>query len=433
MAEAVKKEKKRHIVRKQNVGPSFKFFVRFLSVLSSLLIIVLLFTLVGQFNPGQTISYLFNGAFGNNTNFNQTLLNMMMMLVLALGLAPTFRMKYWNTGALGQALIGNLCSSLIVFYLGKYIPNNFLLLTLALAAAMVGGAIWGIIPGIFKAKLKANETLFTLMMNYVAIQLVLIFIEIMKQGAKSLAAFTTGAFDNLLGMRYGWVFLITLLVAIFVFIYLKFSKHGYELAVLGESENTAKYAGIDTLKVTIRTAALSGAICAICGFIYTGTSNNLNIASDGGYGFTSIIITWTSHFSILAMAIVSFIIAFLKKGADGVKNKASDRMNDYASYIAIGIFLFLIIGCEFFLNYKFAANSKFAQKQEARKAKLRQDYPKLMKFFDDVHNWFKNTFSSVDYFLINLKRIVFGFIGKCYRAIKNFFKRIFTCKNKEVE
>ena len=178
IATNVKKEPRYHLSRKQNTSGGFKFSVRFLAVLISFIFVIVVFSLIGKFSPGATISYMFEGNYGTTQNTDQTLLNIFMLFVLALALAPAFKMKYWNTGALGQALIGNACAGIVIYKLGPYIGSNFLLLFIAFLFAIIGGAIWGIIPGIFKAKFNSNETLFTLMMNYVAIQIVKIVIEL---------------------------------------------------------------------------------------------------------------------------------------------------------------------------------------------------------------------------------------------------------------
>lgn len=432
MSEAkLKKEPRYHLARKQVSTPAFKFGVRFLATLIAFAIVIVVFSLIGKFNIGETITYMNNGNFGSVQNSNQTFLNIMMLFVLALGLAPAFKMKYWNTGALGQALIGNVCAGLVIYKLGPYISSNFLLLVVALIAAIIGGAIWGIIPGFFKAKFNANETLFTLMMNYVAIQIVKIVIELLKQGAQRLTPSLYGKFDYIGSSQYGWVLVVTLIVALFVFIYLKYTKHGFEIAVLGESPNTAKYAGINTTAVIIRTAAISGALCAICGFIYTGATQTLSIDSDGGFGFTSIIVTWSSHFSVLAMAVISFLIIFLKMGSDGVKNKASEYMNGYASYIAVGIFLFFLIGCEFFLNYKFVPNSELAKKQEEKRAALRSKHPKFYAWFDAFKVFTSNFFGAIFNFFSKVKNAIGGFFEKVFGAIRDFFGRIFKKKGEQ--
>ena len=423
-----KKEPRYHLARKQNPNIAFKFGVRFLAVLISFFIVFIVFSLIGKFSLGTTISYMFVGTFGNVQNNDQTVLNITMLLVLALALAPAFKMKYWNTGALGQALIGNVCSAVVVYKLGPFIPNTFALLLIALIAAILGGAIWGIIPGIFKAKLNANETLFTLMMNYVAIQIVNIVIEALKNGAQSLEPSPYGRFDFIGSFKYGWPVIIVAFVAVFVFIYLRYTKHGYEIAVLGESPNTAKYAGINTTAVIIRTAAISGALCAICGFLTTGTTTSLSTGADGGFGFTSIIVTWSSHFSIIAMAVISFLIVFLQQGSNGVKNKASEYMNGYASYIAVGIFLFFLIGCEFFLNYKFVPNSELAKKQEEKRKMLHEKHPGFYAWFDPFKTNLSNFFMKISNWIMKVKNAVHNFIDKIILSIKYFFKKLFKKK-----
>ena len=136
-----------------------------------------------------------------------------------------------------------------------------------------------------------------------------------------------------------------------LYLYMRFSKHGYEIAVVGESENTARYAGINVSRVILRTMAISGAICGLAGFvIVSGCSHTISTSTAGGRGFTSIIVSWLSKFNPFMMILVSFFLVFMEKGAMEIATQF--KLNESASDVITGIILFFILGCEFFCNYR---------------------------------------------------------------------------------
>ena len=284
------------------------------------------------------------------------------LLLLAVALAPAFKMKFWNIGAEGQVLMGALAAAACMFYFGKTRMPNWLLLILMFAASLFFGILWAIIPAIFKAAWNTNETLFTLMMNYVAMQLIQVCVSIWAPNGSGVMGHINpdtykGWLPDVFGQKYliNIVF-VTLLTGI-LFVYLTFSKHGYEISVVGESENTARYIGIKVKKVILRTMALSGMICGFAGFLLVAGENH-TITKDlaGGMGFTAIMVAWLAKFNTFVMILISLLLVFLEAGAGQI---ASDyNLNEYASKIIIGIILFFILGSEFFINYRLVFRRK---------------------------------------------------------------------------
>ena len=153
------------------------------------------------------------------------------------------------------------------------------------------------------------------------------------------------------GLDFGLNVIIVMALTIGMFLYLKYSKHGYEIAVLGESERTARYAGIKPSRVFIRTMAISGAICGLAGFIaVAGASHTISTSTAGGRGFTAIIVAWLAKFNTFVMLLISFLLVFLQKGA--IEIASQFKLNDFASNVITGIILFCIIASEFFINYR---------------------------------------------------------------------------------
>ena len=224
-------------------------------------------------------------------------------------------------------------------------------------AALVAGGIWGLLPAFFKAKWNTNETLFTLMMNYVATQLVAYFIIVWEspKGSGKVGIINQSTEAGWLPQIGGYKYLLTILVVavltVLVYVYLNYSKHGYEISVVGESERTARYVGIKVGKVIVRTMLLSGALCGIAGFLaVSGASHTISTSTAGGRGFTAIIVSWLSKFNTFSMILVSFFLVFMQKGAGQIASQFN--LNENASDIITGIILFFILGCEFFINYK---------------------------------------------------------------------------------
>ena len=345
-----------HIV-KRDALPWYKSLgIRFVAILLALILCGIITTITTGINPLQVYQSIILGAFGSVRKTWVTFQNIAILLLIALALTPAFKMKFWNIGAEGQILIGGACSAAVMIYAGDKMSPILLLIVMFIASA-IGGMIWGMIPAVFKAYWNTNETLFTLMLNYVAMQVVtycIVFWENPK-GSNTVGiinqATKGGWLPELFGQKYGWNVVIVLILTVGMFIYLKYCKQGYEIAVVGESENTARYAGIQVKKVIIRTMAISGAICGIAGFvIVSGASHTISTATAGGRGFTAIIVAWLSKFNTFIMVAVSFGIVFMNQGA--VQIATQYGLNENASNVLLGIILFFLIGAEFFINYR---------------------------------------------------------------------------------
>ena len=307
-------------------------------------------------NPIKVYTAMFEGNFGSDRRTWVFLRDMVMLLCIGIGLAPAFKMRFWNIGAEGQILIGGIATAAVMIYGGATMPT-WALLVLAIVASSVAGAIWGGIPAAFKARYGTNETLFTLMMNYVAIQLTSFFVAVWENpyGSNTVGVINqqtqAGWFPPVLGQKYLLNIIIVLVLTVAMFIYLRYAKHGYEIAVVGESEKTARYIGINVSRVILRTMMLSGAICGLAGFIaVAGSSHTISTSTAGGSGFTAIIVAWLAKFNTFAMILVAGLLVFLEKGA--IQIASQYNLNDYASQMITGIILFFILGSEFFTHYR---------------------------------------------------------------------------------
>lgn len=296
---------------------------------------------------------LLEGALGKPSAIRQTVKVAIPLLGCALAIAPCFKMRFWNIGAEGQITAGATAASYFALFWADRLPGPSLILVMALAG-MVGGGLWALVPAFFKAKWGTNETLFTLMMNYIIIGFVKWLQggpwEKLPRGSQQIGQFVAHAqMPKVLGVYCGWI--IVLALTVLMFVYMKYTKHGYEIAVVGESENTARYAGMNVGKVIMRTMFLSGAISGLVGFmLVSGANGTLYDGVAAGVGFTAITVAWLSQLNPFGMVAVTALLAVLEKGADTLQT----RMGVPASIsdIMTGLVLFVMLGCEFFINYR---------------------------------------------------------------------------------
>ena len=349
-------------VAKRDGMPLYQnILIRAVAIVLAMLLVVLFVHFTAGISAGTTISYMWEGVFGNSIYLRDTVFYTAKLLCIAVALAPAFKMRFWNCGAEGQVLAGGLATAVVMVYCGNL--SAPLLYLVMFISALALAAIWGILPAVFKAKMGVNETLFTLMMNYVAIKLVDFFYNKWKGSASSLGKLNKGTkagyLPDLFGSENSWLLLAVVILTIAVYFYLSKTKHGYEIAVVGESQRTAEYAGINVKTVTIRTMMISGIICGICGFM-TVAGHDHSISSSttaGGYGFTAIIVAWLAKFNTGFMVLISLFVIFLERGTSHIADKCSG-FDASASKIVIGLVLFFVIGSEFFINYKINLRSK---------------------------------------------------------------------------
>lgn len=368
------KEIKEPLVRisKRESIPQWKaWLIRAIAFALSLVVCGVVIYAIVKLNPVKVYASLWGGAFSSGRRAWYTIRDAMMLLCIGVGLAPAFKMRFWNIGAEGQILVGGIVTAACMIYLGGKVPTPLLLVVMAVVS-IAAGAVWGLAPAVFKARWGTNETLFTLMLNYIAIQLTSYFVALWENpyGSNSVGVINQktqfGWFPALFGQQYALNVIIVLVLTIGMFCYLRYSKHGYEIAVVGESERTAKYVGIKVKKVIIRTMLLSGGICGLSGFIaVAGSGHTISTDTAGGRGFTAIIVAWLAKFNTFAMILISFLLVILQKGAIQI---ASDYgLNEYASEMITGIILFFILGCEFFISYNVKFRRRARKQKEAAK------------------------------------------------------------------
>ena len=334
------------LAKRDAMDPKKVWAIRVGSIVVALILGMIPILMAGK-NPFQSYGIMISGALSKPGYIRQTVKKAIPLLGCALAIAPCFKMKFWNIGAEGQITMGAIFASFIAIKLAPVVQSRFVVVSLMMIAGIIGGAIWAFIPGFFKAKYNTNETLFTLMMNYIAIGIVR-WLQggpwEGRPGTQIIPMFPDNALlPRVFGIYCGWIIVLVLVVLVHIYI--------------GDSLNTARYAGMNVGWVMMRTMLLSGAICGIVGWmLVSGANGTLNSDVAGGVGFTSITVAWLSQLNSFAMIVIASILAIIDKGSATLQTKLSVPAS--VAEIVSGILLFCMLGCEFFINYKLIFRGK---------------------------------------------------------------------------
>ncbi len=347
-----------HIEKRANLPTWKAWAIRGGALLVGLVVSCILSGLFLGGNPFAFFASVFSGAFGTSTRINTLLKEMSLLLCVALAVVPAFKMRFWNLGANGQILVGCIATTACMVYLNGKVPPVLLYL-LMFVSALAAGMLWAVLPAIFKALWKTNESLFTLMMNYIAEGLVAFFLTIWAtDGSGTLPPIRDAMIPKIAGEDFVLPLIVAVLLTVGMSVYMKYTKHGYEISVVGESENTARYVGINVKKVVIRTLIVSGAICGLVGMLLSGAINgNVSKTMHDGMGFTAIMVAWLAKFNPVVMVIMSFAVIFVDRGAAFASRQLGVTNSAFPS-IVTGIIFFFVIACEFFVEYKVKFRSK---------------------------------------------------------------------------
>ena len=350
-----KKQSLFHIAKRDTLPWYKSFAIRGCAILLALVVCAVVTMLLTGENPVNIFATIFKGAFGSARKSWVTFQNLAVLLGISLAVTPAFKMRFWNIGAEGQVLIGGLATAACMICLADKLSNGMVIVCMIIAS-LLAGAIWGFLPAFFKAKWNTNETLFTLMMNYIATQLAAYYIIVWEvpKGSGKIGIINQSTEIGWLPQISNQYLLSIVVVAILtgcMYIYLNHSKHGYEIAVVGESQRTASYAGIKVERVIIRTMVLSGAICGLMGLLLVGGINHtLTTTVVDSRGFTAVMVSWMAKFNPLMMIFTSLLLVFLSRGASEISSTFG--LNHSFADILTGIIIFFIIGSEFFITYK---------------------------------------------------------------------------------
>ena len=357
-----------HIVKRDAPSLNRIIGVRVVAILLALLLCGIVTMAATGLDPLSVYESIFTGAFGSRRKIWITLQNTAILLLISVALTPAFRMRFWNVGGEGQILAGGLAAAACMICLADRLPNVLVMICMV-AGSLLAGALWGFIPAFFKSRWNTNETLSTLMMNYIATQLVAYFTIIWEvpKGSGKIGIINQdsniGWLPEVFGSKYLLTIIVAVLVTAFIYIYLNYFKHGYEISVVGESDKTARYVGIKVEKVIVRTMFLSGCLCGLVGLLLVGSINHtVTTTIADGQGFTGVLVAWMCKFNPLTMVFASLLIIFMNRGAGEISTNFG--LNHSYADIITGIILFFLIGCEFFINYRIQFRKKAAKEEK---------------------------------------------------------------------
>ncbi len=349
----VKKEPLLRIVKRAELSPNKAMLLKLASVLLAI-VAGGLFILALGFNPFSVYGTIINGAFRSGEAIRAMVKLCIPLLISSLAVSLAFKMQFWNIGVEGQIIMGAIFATYFALFHANW-PKPLLLIVMFIAA-LIGGGLWGLIPAFFKAQFNTNETLFTLMLNYIALNMIVFlrdgpWADPESSGFPKIARFSENAqLPKVFGVQIGWIIALVLLVI--VYIYMNYTKQGYEISVVGASNATAKYAGMNVRRIILRTMIISGAIAGIAGFTQiSGSDMTLATSVAGGVGFTGIIVAWLANLNPVGILIATVLFSVLEKGCSVMQSTFG--LSTYSSDVLQGIILFFVLGGEFFIRYRF--------------------------------------------------------------------------------
>lgn len=342
------------VVKRANITWKQSVILYLISILGALFIGGIFIGMVGK-NPILFYIEVFSGCFRNKIYFIGLIRITMPLVITSLGISISFKMRFWNIGAEGQFIMGALGATIIGLFVGGL--SHFAMIMFMAIGGIVFAGLYALIPALLKVKFGTNETLLTLMFNYIAFYIISYLQKAEgfrnpESGFPVIKKLPQNAFlDQLFGIDITWI--VCILLTVLLFIYLNHTKQGYEISVVGESQATARYAGMNVKKIIIRTMFLSGGIVGLAGMLHASgiaTSHQLSTGITGGVGWTGIIVAWLARLNPFGILLVSILMGILKKGS-GVA-QSTMNVSSAVSDILMGVILFSVLGFDFFTRYK---------------------------------------------------------------------------------
>jgi simple sugar transport system permease protein len=353
--------------KRKTISRKAIFLVPLVSFLISLLLTAILL-LIFKANPLLTYAAMFQGAFGSWPNFTETLVKATPLMLTGLGVLIAFRLKFWNIGAEGQLTFGGIAAAGVALFWSPYLPN-WSVLPFAIFAGMLAGALWAGIPALLKVRLKVDEVLTTLMLNYVAI----LFAEHLYYGPwrdpKGFGFPGTPMFPDFAWLpriagRAHMGLIFALVLAVLVWFILKRTRWGFELEVIGNNPSAAQTQGINIGRNIMIALLFGGALSGLAGVCeVTGISRRLQQGLSIGYGYTAIIVAWLAQLNPIASIFVALLIAALLVGGDQVQMMM--RLPAAMGLVMQGMLLFPMLAGSLFTEYKIKIiRAKFSGREE---------------------------------------------------------------------
>jgi len=346
--------KRLRLVRRNNESWLVKVAVPILSILLAILV-GWIFLVLSGYDAAETYRRMIQGAFGSPYAISETIVKAIPLALTGLAVSVAFRMKLWNIGAEGQLYMGAFAAGGVVLLLGGDLPS-WLLLSIMLVAGFAAGAVWALIPGTLRALWNVNETITTLLLNYVAISWVSYLVfgpwkDPNAMGFPLAPRFPQAAYLPVIpGSRVHIGILVAVAVAVLLYIVMKYTRWGYEVRVTGESPEAARYAGMNVVRNILLVMLVSGGIAGMTGMIeVSGITHRLQQDISASYGYTGIIIAWLARLNPFTVLLVAFLFGALLVGGFGVQTYGIP----YAIVLMLqGAVLFFLLAGDIMLKYR---------------------------------------------------------------------------------
>lgn len=363
------------VVKRDRIHPLLKVAFYLLAILLALTVGGVLLFAIGV-NPLVLYKDMFTiGMLGSRFAYKsiEGLLTMFIpLLITSLALSLSFKMRFWNIGGEGQFIIGALAAATVALKFGNTMPF-FPLLVLMFLASMLCAGLYGGIVALLNVRFRTNETLLTLMLNYIALYLLRFFGEtqapwnfyLSDESVRPVfqkfpeAAFMPTISIGKFSLNVSFIFAI--LICVGVYFYLKKTKHGYEISVVGDSTNTARYAGMNVPKIIVRTMFLSAALIGLAGGFYVSGAKVLSTSVTNNVGWTGIIVAWLAKLNTFAVFGVALLISIMQYGVQAASTQFPIIDSNFADLLQ-GIILFFVLAADFFIRFKLVFR-KSAKKQ----------------------------------------------------------------------
>ncbi|MBQ4067115.1 MAG: ABC transporter permease [Clostridia bacterium] len=361
-----------HIVKRENC-PCWKRCMFYLMAIVVALVLGAVVLLSIGVDPFEYYYQMFTmGTVGNRIAY-KTFMNFLKELVplvlTSVALSLAFKMRFWNIGGEGQFIMGSIAAAFVALKFGPALPM-WLTLVVMCAVAMIIAGLYGLIVALLKVKFGTNETLMTLMLNYVALY-VLVFISETKDDWNFFLSADSArpVFQNFseicsfpaipMGEKFqlNICVVLTVIVGILIYVYLKHTKQGYEIAVVGDSVGTAHYAGMKVNWIILRTVFLSAALIGLAAAFKVGTSGVLSTSITNDVGWTGIIVAWLSQLNTIAIFMVSILICVLQFGSTVAASTFAQVDSSFANMLQ-GAILFLVLAADFFIRFRIVRAKK---------------------------------------------------------------------------
>lgn len=354
-----------HVVKRENCPLWKKLALYVLAVAAALILGGLVLLAIGVDPVAYYYRMFTMGMVGNKIaykTFENYLKVFVPLAMTSVALSLAFKMRFWNIGGEGQFILGAIAAATVAFKLGPVLPGAATLLLMCLAAMLLAG-LYGALTAVLKVKFGTNETLMTLMLNYIALYILTflgetkadwnfyldetsarpIFVSFAKLA--SFPKIPIGPF----GLNVCVIF--TFVIGALVFVYLRYTKQGYEISVVGDSAGTAHYAGMRVNMIVLRTVFLSACLIGLAAAFKVGTAGILSTAITDDVGWTGIIVAWLAQLNTGIIFLVSALIGMLQYGST-VAAATFSRVDSSFANMLQGVILFLVLAADFCIRFR---------------------------------------------------------------------------------